>query len=236
MTESINGNLYPDVASAGGLMSAMEAAARKQGVDLGRIHSEYTSGPGLFVTAEIDSPRGRISVSLGDRSREFYLGIRENRFIWADGITADLDQAVAACAAWRGRMPSGEFAERFPFMTLGRLAGAREAGESIPAQWTWLKTSDVFIEERPLVEAFHEDGRFNEFFPNLSHGTLRLSTNHGVQGAREVCVTPTSGDTYRVEDTGVRSSARTAASLQEALAVAAEFLTAGRSGNDIPGE
>lgn len=225
MTESINGDLYPDIAAMGGLISAIEAGAREKGIDLGRVYSEYTSGPGLLVTAEVDSSRGRISVSLGDLSRAFHLGIRENRFIWADGVTEDLDELVVACAAWRDGTPVEEFAERFPFMTPGRLARARETGDSTPAQWKWLRTSEVFTEERPLVEAFHADGRFNDLFPNLSHGTLRLSTNYGIQGSREIQVTPTSGGAYRVEDTAAPGPGRHASSLEEAITAAAESLT-----------
>ncbi|WP_371617574.1 DUF6193 family natural product biosynthesis protein [Streptomyces sp. NBC_00454] len=225
MTESIKGDLYPDIVTMGGLISAIEAAARKKGVDLSRVYSQYESGPGLYVTAEVDSSRGRISVSLDDRSRAFHLGIQENRFIWADGVTEDLEEVVAACSAWRDGTPVEEFAEEFPFMTPGRLARARETGDSTQAQWKWLRTSEIFTAERPLVEAFHADGRFHDLFPNLSHGTLRLSTNFGVQGAREIQVIPTSGGTYRVEDTAAKISGRLAASLEEALAAAAESLS-----------
>ncbi|MBT2480361.1 DUF6193 family natural product biosynthesis protein [Streptomyces sp. ISL-94] len=225
MTESIKGDLYPDIVAMGGLISAMEGVARKKGIDLGRVYSQYTSGPGLFVTAEVDSSRGRISVSLGDWSRAFHLGIQENRFIWADGVTEDLEEVVMACTAWRDGTPVENFAEKFHFMTPGRLARARETGESTPAQWKWLRTSEMFAEERPLVEAFRADGRFNDLFPNLSHGTLRLSTNYGIEGSQEIHVIPTPGGTYRVEDTAAPGPGRLAASLEEALAAAAESLS-----------
>lgn len=225
MTEAIKGDLYPDIAAMGGLISAVEETARKKGVELGRVHSQYTSGPGLFVTAEVDSPRGRISLSLGDWSREFHIGIRENRFIWADGVTDNLEELVGACAEWRSGTPVENFTEKFPFMTPGRLARAREANESTSAQWTWLRTSEAFTEERLLVETFHEDGRFNDLFPNLSHGTLQLSTNYGMPGSREMHVTPTPGGTYRVEDSANPGPGRFAASLEEALTAVAASLS-----------
>ncbi|SCK35368.1 hypothetical protein YUYDRAFT_04175 [Streptomyces sp. ScaeMP-e48] len=113
-------------------------------------------------------------------------------------------------------------------MTLTRLARDREAGNSIPAQWDWLLTADVFHEERPMVETVHSDGRFTDLFPNLSHGTLRLSTNLGVQGSREIHICPLGKGLYCVEETTQVDSKSIAASLTEAVEIAAELLSRDR--------
>ncbi|MFF3752302.1 DUF6193 family natural product biosynthesis protein [Streptomyces sp. NPDC002018] len=105
----------------------------------------------------------------------------------------------------------------------GRLARAHESGDPVPAQWNWLRTSEEFSEEHPLVEAAYTDGRFGHFFPTLSHGTLRLRSVNRQQGAQEVCITPLSGGSYRVENPRLLDPT-VVDSLREALAVAFEAL------------
>ncbi|MBT1105684.1 MULTISPECIES: DUF6193 family natural product biosynthesis protein [Streptomyces] len=221
----IDENLYPDIASMGGLISAMETVARREGLNLGGVYSQYTSGPGLFITAEVDSNRGRISVSLGGGDRTFFLGIHQPGFTWADGATGDFRVLVEAVAAWRAGMAVDEFVGKFSFVTLGRLARSLEGGDPIAAQWDFLRKSEVFVAERELIDSVYADDRFRRLFPALSHGTLRLSTDRlGAQGAREIHISPLVGGSYRVEDTA-SSIAKVAASLKKALAAAAESLT-----------
>ncbi|MFF3329497.1 DUF6193 family natural product biosynthesis protein [Streptomyces sp. NPDC002888] len=213
---------HPDVVEAGGLVPALEAVARREGVDLGRVYNREILGP---HTAEVDTDRGRISVELGAR-RAFYLtlGGTHRGFQWATGVTDDLTALVRAVAAWRGGTRIAEFVAAYPFMTAGRLAEAQESGDPVAAQWEHLRTSPYLADERPFVDAVHADGRFRRLYPNLSHGTLRLSTGGGVQGAREIHILPVDAGRYRVEDTGTEGSRRYVASLAEALDVAAEHL------------
>ncbi|MFF4657182.1 DUF6193 family natural product biosynthesis protein [Streptomyces sp. NPDC001381] len=223
----INFDLYPEIQDAGSLSSAMAEAADKVGLDLAGVRSQSEAGSGVISTAQVDSSRGKVLVWLGESTRTFFVGIQEGRFVWAEGATDDLADLVAASMAWRDGMSVGEFAENFPFMTLTRLAKAREAGDPVPAQWDWLLNSKIFEEERPLVEAAHGEYRFRRLFPNLSHGTLRLSTNLGVQGSRELHIKPLDAGRYRVEDTSVSGSSFDAGTLTEAVVAAAEFLDRG---------
>ena len=223
MVDSLDADLYPDIISSGGLISALEAVAERKRLDLGRVYSQYAAGPGLFSTAEIDSSRGTASIQLGRQSRAFYVGIQGQGFTWVDGATDDLDVLVEALAAWCDGMPLNSFAERFTFISLGRLAKAHEVGDPTLAQWNWLRTAEEFINERPFVEAVHADGRFRELFPNLSHGTLRLGWSHGLQGAREVRICPLAEGSYRVEDTA-SSISRVVVTLRDALSLASESL------------
>lgn len=220
----INFDLYPEIRDAGSLSSAMAEEANKAGLDLIGVRSQSEVGSGVISTAQVDSSRGKVLVWLGESTRTFFVGIQEGRFVWAEGATDDLASLVAASVAWRDGMLVGEFAENFPFMTLTRLAKAREAGDPVPAQWSWLLNSEIFEEERPLVEAAHAEDRFRRLFPNLSHGTLRLSTNLGVQGSREIHITPLDGGRYHVVDTAVPGSSSDVGSLIEAVVAAAEFL------------
>ncbi|MFE2597004.1 DUF6193 family natural product biosynthesis protein [Streptomyces sp. NPDC059396] len=223
----INFDLYPEIQDAGSLSSAMTEAADKVGLDLAGVRSQSEVGSGVISTAQVDSSRGKVLVWLDESTRTFFVGVQEGRFVWAEGATDDLADLVAASVAWRDGMSVGEFAENFPFMTLTRLAKAREAGDPVPAQWDWLLNSEIFEEERPLVEAAHVEYRFRRLFPNLSHGTLRLSTNLGVQGSREIHIKPLGAGRYRVEDTSVSGSSFDAGSLMEAVVTAAEFLDRG---------
>ncbi|MDT6981881.1 DUF6193 family natural product biosynthesis protein [Streptomyces lusitanus] len=215
--------LYPDLFAAGGLISAMELAAAKKNLDLGRLYSHYASGPGLLATAELDSSHGRASIQLGSQSRTFYVAIQGQGFAWAEGATDDLDDLIEALTAWREGISVDDFAGRFPFMMPGRLARANESGDSVPAQWNWLRTAEEFSEERPLVEAAYADGRFGHFFPTLSHGTLRLRSVRREQGSQEVSITPLSEGSYRVENPRLLDPT-VVDSLREALTVASEAL------------
>lgn len=221
---TINFGLYPEIRDAGSLSSAMAEAANRAGLDLAGVRSQSEVGSGVISTAQVDSSRGKVLVWLDESTRTFFVGVQEGRFVWAEGATDDLAALVAASVAWREGMLVGEFAENFPFMTLTRLAKAREAGDPVPAQWDWLLNSEIFEEERPLVEAAHAEHRLRRLFPNLSHGTLRLSTNLGVQGSREIHITPLDAGRYRVEDTAVSGSSLDAGSLMGAVVAAAEFL------------
>ncbi|MCX4845252.1 DUF6193 family natural product biosynthesis protein [Streptomyces sp. NBC_00893] len=223
----INFDLYPEIQDAGSLSSAMTEAADRVGLDLVGVCSQSEVGSGVISTAQVDSSRGKVLAWLDESTRTFFVGVQEGRFVWAEGATDDLADLVAASVAWRDGMSVGEFAENFPFMTLTRLAKAREAGDPVPAQWDWLLNSEIFEEERPLVEAAHAEYRFRRLFPNLSHGTLRLSTNLGVQGSREIHISPLGAGRYRVEDTSVSGSSFDAGSLMETVVAAAEFLDRG---------
>ncbi|WP_405812211.1 DUF6193 family natural product biosynthesis protein [Streptomyces sp. NBC_01520] len=223
--EGVDNEIYPDIVSMGGLVSAMETVARRARLDLGGVTSQYASGPGLFATAEVNSSRGKISVSLG-RSRSFYLGIHQPGITWAEGGIEDLGSLVAAVADWQAGIAVDAFAERFPFMTLGRLARSLDVGDPIAAQWDSLRQAEEFgAAERQLIDSVYADGRLRGLFPKLSHGTLRLSTDRfGAQGAREIHIGRLADGSYCVEDTAA-SRAKFLGSLQEALVEAAESLS-----------
>ncbi|MZE78155.1 DUF6193 family natural product biosynthesis protein [Streptomyces xinghaiensis] len=222
--DALDSGLYPDLFAAGGLISTMELVSEEKNLDLGQLYSHYASGPGLLTTAELDSSRGRASVQLGSQSRTFYVAIQGQGFTWAEGATDDLDDLIEALAAWRDGISVDDFAGRFPFMMPGRLARTHESGDSVSAQWKWLRTAEEFSEERPLVEAAYADGRFGYFFPTLSHGTLRLRSMRRQREAQEVSITPLSGGSYRVENPRLLDPT-VVDSLREALNVASEALT-----------
>ncbi|MFJ8334413.1 DUF6193 family natural product biosynthesis protein [Streptomyces sp. NPDC094437] len=216
--------LYPDIASMGGLASAMETVAQSKGIDLGGMYSRYASGLGLLTSAEVDSDRGRVYVYLGKEDRIFLVGIYQPGITWADGATDDFSRLVEAVAAWQVGVTVDEFVEEFPFMTLGRLARSLESGDPIAAQWDFLRKSEIYVAERELVHAVYADGRFRRLFPTLSHGTLGLSLDRlGSAAARGIRIIPLEGGSWRIEDSS-SPAAKVVASLDEAIAAAAEFL------------
>ncbi|TXS56985.1 DUF6193 family natural product biosynthesis protein [Streptomyces sp. t39] len=221
---AIDPGLYPDVAAMGGLTDAIASVARRREADVGEPVDPVSASGADSVTAVTESGRGTLRVSLATESRTFFLGIHERRFVWAEGATEELDSLVDAIAAWRGGMPVDDFAARFPFMTPGRLARAREAGDVTRAQWDWLRTAEVHADERALVTAFHEDGRFHRFFPVLTHGVLRLGLDGGDPEAGAIAVAP-EDKAYRVTDTRSSGPGEVAASPAEAVEAAARRLT-----------
>lgn len=220
----IDAGLYPDLIDMGGVVSAIESIARENGLDMGRVCSQYSSGSGLYTSAEVDSDRGRVSILLGVNQRSFSVEIYGRGFSWVDGATSDLAVLVRSVAAWRGGMPLHEFAEKFPTMRPTRLAWAYDSGDPISAQWDWLRTSEDFSEERFLMNAAYESERLRQLFPYLSHGTLCLTVEHGVRSARVIRMSRIASADYRVEVSSMADSVRRVQSLGEAVSAAVDLL------------
>lgn len=219
----VDASLYPDIHEMGGLVSAMASTAVRKGLDLGKVYSENRSGSGDFETARVCSSRGVVTIELGEQSRAFFLTVQGEGFTWVEGATDDLDALVTAVTAWRAGVLVDEFAAKFPFVAVGRLAKAHERGDPTSAQWQWLLSADEFVDERPLVEAAYAHHQVRTLFPNLSHGTLRLSWGSGRQGAREIHVSPDAGGVYRLGGSAF-PEVLIEGSLREVIAAVADLL------------
>lgn len=209
--------LYPDLAAAGGLCLALEQLAEVRGVRL-TMHAESDR-----TSAVVISDRGSCYVNIGSDERVFILEFHEGAFTWASGGTSDLGAVISVLAAWLNGISAKGLASAFHFMSPGLLADARDDAEIVSRMWRSLLTDEVFIEERPLVEAVFANERFRNFFPGLSHGTLRLSMDLGRRGGREVHLVPMRAGGYRIEDTH-RNVSMTEPSLEGAIHVMAAFL------------
>lgn len=224
--DPLDSGLYPDILAAGSLISALKRTAESKNLDLGLVYSHYASGPGSLSTAEMDTSRGRVSVGLGSQSRTFFVAIQGKGFTWAEGATSQLDALVEALAAWRDGISVDDFSTEFPFLTPGRLAKAHESGNLVLAQWDWLRTAEEFAKGRALVEAAYADGRFDAYFPTLSHGALRLSSVQESTQSGWVRITPLSDGSFRVEN-GAFNPPEVVVSLEHALAAAYTWLSTG---------
>ena len=221
----IDSGLYPDVIEKGGLKLAIEHVAQAEGLDIGRIFSEYTSGAGLYNSATVDTGRGSASILLGKQRRLFSVEIYGSGFTWADGFTDDLLALTKALAAWKAGARLAEFSKEFPFMQLTRLAWAYDSGDPISAQWDWLLSEEMYAGERQLVAAAAGDGSLRKLFPYLSHGELCLTEEHGRRSARVLKIIPLRDGSYRVTDSATAGAERVAPSMQLAVVTASEMLT-----------
>jgi hypothetical protein len=221
---SIDERLYPEILALGTLVAAVQVCSVQNEIDLGRVYSRYDSGVGATHTATVESSRGELSIDLAKEVRAFHLGIFERRFVWAEGRSGELEEIVKAMAAWQSGMLVEDFAAAFPFMVPNHLAQGRQEGNMVPAQWDWLRNSDVFIDSHQMVERAYSDGRFAELFPVLTHGTLRLIKNYWADASREIMITPLTAGSFLVEDTSAADGGARADSVEQALQVAFEYL------------
>ncbi|MBW8482528.1 hypothetical protein [Actinomadura parmotrematis] len=72
-----------------------------------------------------------------------------------------------------------EFARRFPFMKVSKLARVLESDDPVRAQWDWLLHDPVFSGGRELLEAACSVPVMGSLFPDLSHSVLKLTVSWG---------------------------------------------------------
>ncbi|MCO5993663.1 hypothetical protein [Actinoallomurus rhizosphaericola] len=173
LSRIIDPNLYPDLMSLGGLAQAIRRTAEHLRIELGTITTQ--PGAGEFITAEIGSARGTISVLLGVERRLFSVKISAETHVWATGGIDDLDSVLGVADAWRKGASLQELTDHFPFMHETALARAYENGDPIVAQWDLLLSHSEYVELRPLLRAVHALDEFRSLFPYISHNVLRLA-------------------------------------------------------------
>lgn len=217
---SVDGELYPDVISAGSLRSALLDAATRHGIGLDGV--EARPGEVRFTATDTVSGRRSASVLLGAQERLFSMVVSQGRYLYATGGTDDLASVVKVISFWFDGSTLSELAARFSFMSYTRLALSFEGGDVVAFQWQNLLEDDDFLEIRPLLSAVYAVEDFRSFFPLVSHNTqLRLHDDVDLKSARQLWVTMQGGGRYRVELRG--SLPRT--EIVDSLAAAIDVLT-----------
>ncbi|MET9397986.1 DUF6193 family natural product biosynthesis protein [Kitasatospora sp. NPDC002965] len=233
----LNAVLYPDLVRLGGLASAMSQAARTEEIDLGEIRAEPgLRGDGRFLSAEVESDRGVISVGLGAASRVFFVSIWNRGGqprVWTEGATDDLRQVVKAADAWRRGATLRVLAERFPFMRHSAMARAFEDGDPVAAQWDLLLSHELYVRERPMLRAAHSEPGLCALFPAISMGSLMLVRDPRDGTSAWIRIVPLSGGVYRVESAELIEPKREMPSLEEALQFAVARLARPDGGSPV---
>jgi hypothetical protein len=220
--DSLDAELYPDLVESGGLALAMRAAAGRQSIDLGPIHTQ--SGDGLFTTAELESTRGPVTISLGSEER-FFSVTMSHEFQWAEGSTTDLDQVVAVIAGWQGGMGLRELSRRFPFVHPETLALAYEDGRHLEVQWAFVLGAPNLEIAMPVLRAAHANPRLRGLFPGTSHrAVVTFDRDYANRRAGTIQISLQPEGTLTVEDVDRPDSARTVAAVDEAIELAASYV------------
>ncbi|MFJ9776745.1 DUF6193 family natural product biosynthesis protein [Kitasatospora sp. NPDC101157] len=170
--------LYPEVARAGSVRDALQAAADRAGHEL---TVELTSSPGWrHVAAKAETGARLATVSmLRARERTFALNCWTNGIHMASGSAQGLAEIAGAMHAWvRAGAGVRELTERWPFLRTWELAEAHERGEAVPARWRMMLRGPARRQDsdfRDLVEAAHAEPRLRALSPGRSMWWFTLS-------------------------------------------------------------
>jgi hypothetical protein len=212
----VDGSLYPDIASAGGLAEALTAVRERLGI---------TTGP-------LDAPNGSLvrtghgSVSLRRGERGFRVILVGKGFRAAEGVTDDLDEAARALDVWRAGTTLRALVERFGFLRYDGLAEAYENGTQVEYRWNEVLTDPDLAGYRESFATVHAHPALGCLDPLVSHRyMLRLTVPPG-----EEIMLSFLPDEVRVEPSWDEGRPRHAASPAEAIAIAAALLAQAPSG------
>ncbi|WP_143659785.1 DUF6193 family natural product biosynthesis protein [Streptomyces pharetrae] len=230
----MNPDLYPDLAAAGTLATALERVAAELAVDVNVV----SDGWGTSVSAVSPPPvpfRRPLSVVIGAKERAFLLWGRSRGVELISGSTTDLRDVVLAAVAWGEGRSLSELHDLFPFLSSDERARAHERGPAavVDLQWRLLREQAAgepgFPEFGLLVEAAYAEPRLRRLSAFSSHWTLGFSASTGHSSKAEVAIVPAcNGRPYRVRefphDGGVIGETETA---DEAVALATAHLPVG---------
>jgi hypothetical protein len=130
--------LYPDIAGAGSLQNALQAAFDRAGHRLAALPER---APGWrYVGARIENPHRNTNIVMGARERAFVTEFWSAGICMAHGHTADLPAVASATHLWQTGSRVRELNAAWPFVRFDALAEAHERGEA--AKYTWQSYHD----------------------------------------------------------------------------------------------
>ncbi|MGC3862319.1 DUF6193 family natural product biosynthesis protein [Micromonospora chersina] len=186
--------LYPDVAAANSLATALHESAKRQGLDLNGI----TAASGWPTSAVLAREDRAASVQLGSEERCFIIELRGRAVALSSGTYPELDVTAGVLHWWGSGTTLTDLHRRYAFMSASSLALAYEAGTEVEAKWRSLREAATG-EVRLAVEAAAARPVLRGLFPFLSHQTLCFSRCTVYPYSRDVpAIQPLGGDRFRV--------------------------------------
>ena len=182
----IGGDLYPDVAAAGGLPPAVSNAFVANGSPLAAEGLDWTGGSPAYAR-----------VNAGDRFSQFYVASLERLFIvdfwsagvWmAQGADANLGLVARAVDVWLRQRPLvRSFVEQYAFIGMRPGAEAFEDGTAVDARWKSFLEEPArhHLELAAPVAAAALEPRLRQLFPYTSMLTLCFSRCTGYPYTRD---------------------------------------------------
>jgi hypothetical protein len=186
--------LYPEVAAAGSLATALQAVAVEQGLS---VHVPVTESSSLYGARvpTIVAHREELRVSASHVERRWFIRgcERDQGLALVEGDTLDLAQVARAMQAWHDGAALADIPKLAPFV---KLTGRFEVPDRDPLQlteseWQHLRKEAVEVswaEYQALIEAAYGEPRLRQLYPFTSHWSLRFSTTTRPSLSRDVLV------------------------------------------------
>jgi hypothetical protein len=195
-TGELDADLYPDVASAGGLTA--------------RISLALTAiGSTLEVAPETNMPMAFASVQRLQRLSQIYIGASSRIFttdFWSHGVclghlaTDDVEHLVRAIDFWIAQCPSTrELAARFTDVDVAPCAQEFENGTEVEARWASYLERSPHPELSALIHEAANSPELRQLFPFTSLTRLCFSRCTGYPYTRDCpVIVPAPGGRYVV--------------------------------------
>jgi hypothetical protein len=192
-------HLYPDLATADGLVNALQAALIEIGSPL--------------TVADLDSrvPFAYALVKSGPRSSQVYIAANERLFLFdfwnrgvglAQGKTPNLSDAARAISRWvSSSCTTAELASGFAFVAVRAEAAGYERGDEVEQRWQeyMANLGEPHAELVAFVRAAARRPELRQLFPYTSMYTFCFSRCTGYPFTRDIPrVTPLSDGHYEV--------------------------------------
>lgn len=213
--------LYPDVAPAGDLRSALQARCDAP------VH--HVPSPGWrHVGAEVRNGERKADVVMGNTERVFTVQFWLRGVRMASGATDDLSAVAGALDGWHDGLRVGPLVEAWPFVSTHGFAEAFERGdaEAIEHRWQsiYRNTSNAsqLTRVHPFITLAFQQPRLRELLPYTSHWNLHFSRTVTYPYSPEFpTVVPLDDGRYRVVGADRRELGTADAAGAVALVVAA---------------
>ncbi|MER6672831.1 DUF6193 family natural product biosynthesis protein [Streptomyces sp. NPDC000983] len=198
--------LYPEVARAGSLRNALQAAAERSGH---RLLVELTESPGWrHVAAQVAVGGRSVTVVTAEQERCFSVDCWAGGVHMATGVTDELSEVVGVMEAWPRATRVRELVAAWPYLRTWELAEAHELGEAeaVSVRWRQMRESAVRRQDHvlsDLLEAAYEQPRLRALSPGRSIFWLTFSRRAAPPACHDLPkVMPTKDGRFRVHVPG----------------------------------
>jgi hypothetical protein len=175
--------LYPDVAQAGDLRSALQSEFDAAGL---ASQAQHVSSPGWrYRAAELRSAERSVDVVMGIRERVFGLQFWARGVCMAHGNTDKLPAVAGAMHAWRSGMRVRHLISAWPFLSSNGFAEACERSDAEAIEYKWRQyhannpQASQLTRLHPFIAQAFREPRLRALLPYTSHEALCFSRTVG---------------------------------------------------------
>jgi len=175
--------LYPDVAQAGDLRSALQSEFDAAGL---ASRAQHVPSPGWrYLAAELSSAERHVDAVMGTRERAFGLQFWQRDVLMAHGNTDELPAAAGAMHAWKSGIPVRHLISAWPFLSSNGFAEAYERSDAEAVDYKWRQyhannpEAPQLTRLHPFITQAFREPRLRALLPYTSHQTLHFSRTVG---------------------------------------------------------